>query len=140
MTATYPFPRPPADASLKVGAAFKVEGLRVFVRALKVDAQIGVYDHEHGRGQPLVIDVQLEIAAAHCQHIADTVNYETILAKAREVAAEGHWKLVEAFAERLAEACLADERVERVLIRIEKPEALAPDAAAAGVEIVMTRA
>ena len=43
-------------------------------------------------------------------------------------------------AERLAEACLGDARVERVLIRIEQPEALAPDAAAAGVEIGMKRA
>ena len=112
----------------------------MFVRGLVIEAQIGVHDHEHGRGQPLVIDAQLDIAAAHCEHIADTVNYETIVAKARAVAAEGHWKLVEAFAERLAEACLGDARVERVRIRIEKPEALAPDAAAAGVEIVMTRA
>ena len=133
MTATFPFPRLPAEPT------FKVEALRVFVRALRIEAQIGVYDHEHGRGQPLVIDVQLDIAAAHCEHIADTVNYESIVAMARAVAAERHWKLVEAFAERLAESCLADDRVERVLIRIEKPEALAPDAAAAGVEIVMTR-
>jgi dihydroneopterin aldolase len=123
-----------------MGSSSKVEALRVFVRGLRIDAQIGVYDHEHGRGQPLVIDVQLDIAAAHCEHIADTVNYETIVAKAQAVAAEGHWKLVEGFAERLAEACLADARVERVRIRIEKPEALAPAAAAAGVEIVMTRA
>ena len=133
MTATYPFPLSPA------GPAFQVEALRVFVRALRIEAQIGVHDHEHGRGQPLVIDVQLEIAAAHCLHIADTVNYETIVAKARAVAAEGHWKLVEAFAERLAESCLADARVSRVSVRVEKPEALAPDASAAGVEIVMTR-
>jgi dihydroneopterin aldolase len=140
LTATYPFPRPPADSSAKVGPSFKVEALRVFVRGLRIEAQIGVYDHEHGRGQPLVIDVQLEIAAAHCEHIADTVNYESIVTMARAVAAERHWKLVEAFAERLAESCLTDPRVGRVHIRVEKPEALAPDASAAGVEIVMTRA
>ena len=52
MTATYPFPRPPVEP------AFKVEALRVFVRGLVIEAQIGVYDHEHGRGQPLVIDAQ----------------------------------------------------------------------------------
>jgi dihydroneopterin aldolase len=133
LTAAYPFPRPPAEP------AFKIEATRVFVRGLRIDAQIGVYDHEHGRGQPLMIDVELQIEAAHCLHIADTVNYETIVAKARAIAAEGHWKLVEAFTEKLAEACLSDIRVSRVRVRVEKPQALAPDAAAAGVEIVMTR-
>ena len=32
------------------------EALRVFVRGLEVQAGIGVYDHEHGRLQRLVID------------------------------------------------------------------------------------
>ena len=139
MTATFPFPRSPAETPSKARPSFKVEALRVFVRGLRIEAQIGVYDHEHGRGQPLMIDVQLEIAAAHCEHIADTVNYESILTMAKAVAAERHWKLVEAFAERLAESCLVDPRVDRVRVRIEKPEALAPHASAAGVEIVMTR-
>ncbi len=31
-------------------------GLKVMVRALKVEASIGFYDHEHGRLQPLVVD------------------------------------------------------------------------------------
>jgi dihydroneopterin aldolase len=135
LSATVPFARStPGDTRPAITA------LRVFVRGLAIRAEIGVHPHEYGRGQPLLIDVELDIDPAHCEHIADTVNYETIVAKARAVAAEGHCKLVEAFTERLAEACMADTRVSRVRVRVEKPEALAPDAAAAGVEIVMTRA
>lgn len=134
MSATLPFPLTPAGEHRPA-----IEALRVFVRGLTIQAEIGVHAHEYGRGQPLLIDVELEIDPAHCEHIGDTVNYETIVAMARAVAAQGHCKLVEAFADRLAQACLDDARVARVRVRVEKPQALAPDAAAAGVEIVMTR-
>ena len=112
---------------------------KVFVRGLKVEAWIGVYHHEHGRQQPLVIDVELDVAATHCEQLGDTVNYETILQAAQGIAAEGHIDLVETFAERLAQACFDDGRVTRARVRVEKPLALAPHAAAAGVEITADR-
>jgi dihydroneopterin aldolase len=112
---------------------------RVFVTGLKVQAEIGVYRHEIGRVQPLVIDVELDVPTAGAHRLSETLNYETILQAAREIAAGGHIELVETFAERLARACLADARVTRARIRVEKPLALAPDAVAAGVEITVVR-
>jgi dihydroneopterin aldolase len=47
--------------------------------------------------------------------------------------------VVESFAERLATACLGDPRVLKARVRVEKPLALAPHAAAAGVEITAVR-
>jgi len=112
---------------------------RVFVTGLKVQAEIGVYRHEIGRVQPLVIDVELDVPTAGAGRLSDTLNYETILQAAREIAGGGHIELVETFAERLAQACLADPRVTQARVRVEKPLALAPDAVAAGVEIVLAR-
>lgn len=118
----------------------KVVITKVFVRGLKVDAEVGVYRHEYGQTQPLVIDVELDVAAAGARHLGDTLNYETIRNDAKALAASGHIELVEVFAEQLAELCLADPRVTRARVRVEKPMALAPDAAAAGVEITAVRA
>ena len=132
-----PLKNVPDDAARPNAA--RVIVTKVFVRGLKVEAWIGVYDHEHGRQQPLVIDVELDIAASHCEQLGDTVNYETILQAAQAIAAEGHIDLVETFAERLAQACFADSRVTRARVRVEKPLALAPHAAAAGVEITAVR-
>ena len=112
---------------------------KIFVTGLKLQAQIGVYRRERGRGQPLVVDVELDVPTAGAEHLVDTVNYESVVAAARGVAAEGHIALVEDFAERLARACLADPRVTRARVRVEKPLALAPDAAGAGVEVTMVR-
>jgi dihydroneopterin aldolase len=112
---------------------------KIFVVGLKIEAEIGVYRHERGRPQPLVVDVELDVPTAGAERLAETVNYETIAETARTVAAQGHIKLVEAFAEQLARACLADERVTRARVRVEKPMALAPQAAGAGVEVTVVR-
>lgn len=118
--------------------ALRFERLSVFVRGLEVEAGIGVYDHEQGRLQRLVIDVTLELAPRPIERLGDTINYETVADAARAIAAEGHVGLVETFAERLARACLEDNRVQRAMVRIEKPGALAA-VAAPGCEIVLGR-
>ena len=130
-----PLPFPAAPVS---GDAPHREGLTGFVRGLRVEAGIGVHDHEQGRLQPLVIDVTLALAPAPVERLADTINYETVAAAARAIVAEGHVGLVETFAERLALACLEDGRVRRCTVRIEKPGALEA-AAAAGCEVVLAR-
>lgn len=121
------------------GAPARVAGMRIFVRGLRIEARIGVYDHELNRRQPLLIDAELEVCADGAEVLDQTVDYETVLRAAEALAQEGHVSLVETFAERLARACMADPRVTRVRVRIEKPEALAPKACAAGVEIVLER-
>ena len=115
------------------------EALTVFLRGLRLDAEIGVHPQERGRVQPLIGDIDVELTPAPIGSIHDTLNYEVLAAKAREVAAAGHIELVEVFADRVAEACLSDRHARRVRVRVEKPEAI-PGAAAAGVEVVLGRA
>ena len=122
----------PADDRLRF------ERLSVFVRGLEVEAGIGVYDHEHGRLQRLTIDVTLELEPRSIERLGDTIDYETVANAARAIAEQGHVGLVETFAERLARACLADGRVRRATVRIEKPGALAA-VIAPGCEIVLGR-
>ena len=117
----------------------RLEGLTVFVRAIKVEAEIGVYAHEKGRTQPLVIDIELALDPIRVGGIADTVNYETLVTKAKALVAGGHIDLVEHFAQELAVACLDGPGVRSARVRVEKPEALAGSAAAAGVEITAYR-
>ena len=112
---------------------------KVFVTGVQVQAQIGVYRHEIGRVQPLIVDVELDVPTNSSDRLAETVNYETILKAAQDLAAQGHIDLVETFAHRLANKCLEDVRVTRARVRIEKPLALAPHAVGAGVEIVVQR-
>ena len=91
---TSPSPATPFPAEEPV----RFERLDVFVRGLEVEAGIGVYDHEQGRLQRLVIDVTLALEPRPIEKLGDTINYETVAEAARAIAAEGHVGLVETFA------------------------------------------
>ncbi len=110
---------------------------RVFVRDLVLEAHIGVNAGEQGRAQPLKVEIEAEVGGEPWRGYAETVDYERLAGHARAIAASGHIGLVETFAWRLAQACLAEPHVSKVTVRVDKPEALAP--AVAGVVIVAER-
>jgi dihydroneopterin aldolase len=116
----------------------RLAALSVFVRGLLIEAEIGLNPDERGRRQPLIIDVTLKLEPRAPQHLRDTVNYERIVDAARTISDGGHVELVETFALRLAEACLAFGGVGEATVRIEKPQALKV-AEAAGAEVRLKR-
>jgi dihydroneopterin aldolase len=113
---------------------------QVFVRDLELPAAIGVHAHEQGVTQRVRINLELGVFEHH--DIADSLNnvvcYETIVNGIKAIVAEGHVNLVETLAERIAQHCLEDSRVETVRVRVEKPDAIA-EAAAVGIEIERNR-
>lgn len=128
-----------ADISTMASAT---RGLRrVFIRDLVLPARIGIHDHERAQAQPVIINVDASVEEAvegaetkTTGTIADVVCYETLTKQIKEVLAGGHTDLVEVLAEEIADRLLADARIIRLRIRLEKPEAIA-EAAGVGVEI-----
>lgn len=111
---------------------------RIFVRGLRIDAAIGVYAHEHGRTQPLIIDAVFDLTLHDIAGLKDTLNYEKVGEITRGFLAKGHVILVETLAEDIAKALLELPHVTRAEISISKPEAL-KDAAGAGCRVVYER-
>ena len=117
---------------------------RMFIRDIVLAASIGVHAHEHGTHQRVRINVELAVLDDGAQNVsrpavgaddlARVVDYEAIFNRICAITQAGHVQLVETLAERLAETCLIDPRVRRVLVRVEKLDVFA-DAAAVGVEI-----
>jgi dihydroneopterin aldolase len=116
-------------------------GLRhVFIRNLELLAHIGVYRHEEGRSQPVRINVDLgtdDIADTR-DMLENVVDYAVIEKRIRAIVAEGHVRLAETLAERIAEACFGDPRVRTVRVRVEKLHALT-GAESVGIEIERSR-
>jgi 7,8-dihydroneopterin aldolase/epimerase/oxygenase len=120
-------------------------GLRVvFVRGLELRALLGVHPHEKAAPQRVVVGVELAVrdeaapAGVGEDDLRRTVDYATVVRAARAIVAEGHTLLVETLAERLALAVLADPRVARARVTVEKPDAFT-DAAAVGVMVERVR-
>jgi dihydroneopterin aldolase len=116
----------------------------VFVRGLTLQARLGVHPHEKAAPQRVVIHVELAVEddAAPDRVGADdlrrVVDYGQVVRAARAAVAEGHTLLVETLAERIAAAGLADPRVLRARVTVEKPDAY-PDVAAVGVTVERQR-
>lgn len=109
----------------------------VFVRDLTLLARVGVYPAERDCEQPIRVSLDMAVCETKPDlgdDLANVVCYENIANGVRAVVGAGHVNLVETLAERIAAAVLADARVRRVRVRVEKPAAI-PGAAAAGVEI-----
>lgn len=126
-----------------------MRGLRhVFVRDLVLQAFIGAYAHERDLPQSVRINIDLGVEDEGAgpmsrrpvgkDELSRVVDYGKVAATARAIVAQGHVRLVETLAERIAEAALADPRVRLARVRVEKLAALA-DAAAVGVEIERRR-
>jgi dihydroneopterin aldolase len=108
---------------------------RILIRNLEIVARIGIHGHEQGMPQPIRVNVELDTKVrVRSDQVEEVVDYEAIANAIRAIVAEGHINLAETLAERIAATCLADARVSRARIRVEKLHAL-PGAEAAGVEI-----
>jgi len=115
--------------------------VHVFVRDLNVDAVIGVHRHEKVKPQPVLINIDLTVredAGPLEDKLANVYDYEVIVEGVRAIIAEGHVRLVETLAERIAQFCLEDRRVLAARVRIEKLSAIA-GARSVGVEIERMR-
>jgi dihydroneopterin aldolase len=99
---------------------------RVVLRGIRARGRHGWFDHEQREGQDFVVDVVLHLdtrPAAGSDDLADTVDYGVIGAGIAEVVAGEPVRLIETLAQRIAEVCLADGRVEQVEVTVHKPEA-----------------
>lgn len=114
---------------------------KVFVHGLMLDAYIGAYESEQGVTQPIRIDIDMEViepANPVSDALEDIVCYDRMTDGVKAILAEGHIKLVETLAERVADLALSHPMVLSIMVRIIKPNAI-KEAQAAGVEIIRSK-
>ena len=75
------------------------------VRDLRVEMVIGIHRREHHVRQTVSIDLDIGLpgdAVFASDKVADTIDYEQVTGAIHSLAASGHFRLVETFAERIA--------------------------------------
>ncbi len=83
----------------------------IFVRDLRIEALIGIHRRERHVRQTLSIDLDIGLpgtAVFASDKVADTIDYEKVANRIRELGASGQYRLVETFADRVA-ALLIDD-------------------------------
>lgn len=99
----------------------------VFIRGLRVEAVIGVYEWERSIRQQLVLDLEMQAdvrAAASSDAIADALDYQAVADGVRALVQASSFQLVESLAERIATLLLQEFGIAWLRLRLAKPGAV----------------
>lgn len=99
---------------------------RINLTGLRAYGYHGVLPAERAQGQEFVADAVLWFdtsPAAAADDLALTVDYAALAGRLADILSGEPVALIETLAQRLAAACLADERVQHAEITVHKPDA-----------------
>ena len=77
----------------------------IVIRDLRIDCSIGIHRRERHILQAVSIDLEIGVpgtAVFESDRVADTIDYEQVALRISALAASGHFRLVETFADRIA--------------------------------------
>ena len=109
----------------------------ILIRDLRVEVLIGIHRRERHVAQTVSIDLDIGIpgpAVFSSDKVADTVDYEQVALRIKGLAASGHFRLVETFADRIASLIMDEFKAPWVRISAAKIGIL-PNAKFVGVSI-----
>jgi dihydroneopterin aldolase len=99
----------------------------IFLRELRIDTLIGVYEWEKRVPQTLQIDLEIALPnsrACQSDDIADALDYAQIVRHLQDVLASRHFNLLEALAEHIAQIILNDFNAPWVKVSVAKLQAI----------------
>ena len=98
----------------------------IHIKDLLLRTIIGINDDERRNKQDVLINITLHTnhSAAASDDIKDTVNYRTITKETVNLVENSQFFLVEKMALEIIKICLADPRIERAVVTVEKPGAV----------------
>ena len=111
----------------------------IFLRDLRIDTIIGIYDWERSTRQTVSLDLEMATdirKAAATDHIDDTLNYKAVAKRLIAFVSESEFQLVETLAERICELVLEEFQVPWVRLTLNKGGAVR---GARGVGIIIER-
>jgi len=114
---------------------------RIFIRELALRCIIGIYPEERREKQDIVINIEMHAdlrKAGRTDCLDDTVDYKSVKKEVLRLVEGSGFQLIESLAERIADIALEHDRVQRVVVTIDKPGALR-FARSSAVEITRSR-
>jgi 7,8-dihydroneopterin aldolase/epimerase/oxygenase len=100
---------------------------KVYIRDLRIDTVIGIYDWEREVRQTVSLDLEMATdirRAAHSDSIEDTLNYKAVAKRLIQYVGDSDFRLVETLAERCAALVLDEFDVPWLRLRLSKPGAV----------------
>ena len=102
---------------------------RIRITGLEAHGHHGVLADERRDGQRFVVDLELALdlaPAGSSDDLSRTVDYGKLAQRVHDAVASDPVDLIETLATRIADVCLLDGRVDRVMVTVHKPQAPVP--------------
>jgi dihydroneopterin aldolase len=99
----------------------------VFIRDLRIETVIGVYDWERKIRQTVSLDLEMGTnirVAAASDHIHDALDYKAVAKRLIQFVGDSEFQLVETLAQRCADIILNEFQVPWLRLRLAKPGAV----------------
>lgn len=99
----------------------------VYIRGLKVETIIGVYDWERTGPQTITVDLEMRYnisRAARSDTLEDALDYKSVSDRITEYMQHSHFKLIEPLAENIATIVQEEFGVEWLRLTLGKPSAI----------------
>lgn len=99
----------------------------VYIRDLKIDTVIGIFDWERAIRQTVSIDIEMATdikKAAASDRIEDALDYKSVAKRIIAYVESSDFQLVETLAERITEIILEEYPVPWLRLRLSKPGAV----------------
>ncbi len=99
----------------------------IYLRELRVDTVIGIYEWERRIRQPVIIDLEMAAdvrRAASTDNINDTLNYKAVAKRVIAFVEGSQFQLVETLAERVAEIVMGEFHVPWLRLEVNKKGAV----------------
>ena len=100
----------------------------VFIRELRADTIIGVYDWEREVRQTVVLDLEMagnNVRAAQSDDVADALDYAAVSSRVLSFIENSQFQLIETMAEQVAAIIIEEFGVVWLRLRLCKPGAVA---------------
>lgn len=99
----------------------------VYIRDLRIETVIGIYDWEREIRQTVSLDLEMGTdirKAAESDSIEDTLDYKSVAKRLIQFVGDSEFQLVETMAERIADIVLNEYDVPWIKLRLSKPGAV----------------
>ena len=100
---------------------------KVYIRDLRIETVIGIYDWEREIRQTVSLDLEMGTdirRAGETDHIDDTLDYKSVAKRLIDFVGKSEFQLVEALAENCAQIVLNEFNVPWMKLRLSKPGAV----------------
>ena len=115
--------------------------VKIFLDSVEVPLKLGIYEHEQGVSQRVIVDVAVFADAKGYLggvHVGNIIDYDTYYNEIRSWAGRSQVQLIEDYLKELMALCFRHELVQACRVSIRKLDIYGPDQGA-GVEVFMTR-